>query len=342
MQPHDYAVVVGINCYESQVDLEDLRAATQDAQDFLVWLTQDAGVPRHNIFPGPGVLYEQRKAPRLYQLWDLFGELVKRFRANKGRRLGRRLYVFLSGHGCSGADSDTHYFSVDSNPDQPSMLAAVKYANMVWKANMFAQVLLFMDCCRNEVYWGEEASLNHHLEVVANPVPDRVRFYAFATEPFYKAKEHDWGTQRYHGIFTRALLEGLRGGAARDGFVTTESLRVFLRERVKKLSPKDAPQEPSFGEFKDFPLCEGVPPYLVAVIVKARSPGFAVYFGDNPDRPIAVTPQLVESPDRYRIDLPLRQKFLIDPDPTHPTPVETWTRIDTMDVHEGKVFIVSA
>jgi uncharacterized caspase-like protein len=63
-----------------------------------------------------------------------------------------------------------------------------------------------------------------------------VILYASAQGPQVSFEHAEWG----NGAFTKALIEGLRGAAdpKKRGYVETDALSVYVRERVEELTSK--------------------------------------------------------------------------------------------------------
>ena len=102
----DYGLVVGIDDYEDP-PIAKLEGAKRDAEEFGDWLMSPDGadIPRGNVEPFRKLSVADRSQPLLSHLTKFLADL--RGRAPKGRKLiGRRLYVFLAGHGVSPNEMD--------------------------------------------------------------------------------------------------------------------------------------------------------------------------------------------------------------------------------------------
>jgi hypothetical protein len=161
-------------------------------------------------------------------------------RKGNGYYLGRRIYIYLSGHGFAPLDTEAAVYTANATRDRVGYHILGRYnADWFFHAACFDEVLLFMDCCRQR---DPLAPLNKPYSEVTSPdALTRVKcFYGFATQWSKNARERDFGGVT-RGVFTTALLEGLRGAAAGpDGKITTCTLYDYLTEHMKEfMSPED-------------------------------------------------------------------------------------------------------
>ncbi len=259
-QDKDFAVIVGVQTYPAlddptSDDYRPLLGPVNDANAFYDWLTSPEGgdVPDANVakiakvYPPP--VPTDGVAPRDSDLQDAFDKIA-------GRRGSRRLYIFMAGHG----------IDVPPPPGQPALLMANAgprrfnnhflgraYADWFYRAGLFDEILLFMDCCRDNFPGALPNPVKFDPMNAADAV-DRVRWvYAFGTKWSRRSRERAFdGVVR--GVFSASLLAGLKGGAAdATGRVTAGALRQFLYDHLKDfLDPEDVkgarvPQQPDFA-----------------------------------------------------------------------------------------------
>lgn len=241
----DHAVVIGIGHYKS---LDRLDKVESDAEGFYSWLLSPEGghLPIENVdFQIAGSLSPGE--PTLSTLQEgVFERVLKLALDRDGMRVGRRLYVYLAGHGIdlphrrpalltANAGGFTGYTAAHF-----SAMACVEWFS---ETQAFDEIVLFTDTCRT--------SQPHLLEV---PLWDRVigrrnypslLYLGHATVTSQSAFE-PVGEGR--GRFTEALLEGL-SGRARDhkGRVTGASLAQYVHKRVGVLSLNRSWQEPDIN-----------------------------------------------------------------------------------------------
>jgi hypothetical protein len=285
MAVDDRGIVVGITTYP---DISPLAGPEKDAEAFYDWLISAAGgdVPADRVdkivssdfqprAPAPPV---RQPAQEVAQAFDrLHGESL----GSNGipRRLGRRLYVYAAGHGAAlpfVADperSDAAFLVADATKFNAAHVMTRVRALYFLNAGIFDDIVVFMDCCRIPI----SVSPNYPSYVNANALDtlalERRAFFAFATKWGLNAREKPFnGVTR--GIFTTALIEGLKGVAANpDGTVTSSSLRNYLLLHMKDLLTDAELQDPDIPKRPDIPapavelVFATVPPPRVNVTV---------------------------------------------------------------------------
>lgn len=253
MAADDYAVVVGVQDYPGVAGAR-LTGARADAQDFVKWLGE-AGVPRDHIFARVSGTRRSRSvaaaSPGLTAIKQAFKEIVARVQQgqlgmNAGTRLGRRLYIFLAGHGFEATGSQPVLLAADADPAEPANIPGRLYAEYFREAACFDEVVLFMDCCRSVT---PESLMPVPFTRLVGIGPKARRFYGFATLSADVARETGQG-RRSRGAFTAALLDGLRGKAEINGVVTDESLAAYVKRRFMAGGLVDADGEPQLPELE--------------------------------------------------------------------------------------------
>jgi hypothetical protein len=157
-----------------------------------------------------------------------------------GFRVGRRLYIFLSGHGITPTRSSTVNF------EEPALLAAnatkmslgnhitgAAYAEWFRVHAVFDEVILFADCCRD---------LKDNVSPTPPPFPTFTpersagrRFYAAATKLNSKAFEKECGTPpSVRGVFSYVLVNALESNGLQNasGWLTGSVLARHLYQAV--------------------------------------------------------------------------------------------------------------
>lgn len=271
MAENDFAVVVGIGSYAL---LDPLKGPEADAKAFKDWLVDSRGgqVPEAQIQmifssdpavaaaapgkPHPTVIEVQSALENIQNIADA------NMKAGKGRRVGRRLYLYLAGHGFSPVAEQTGLLMANAAPSRAGATYHIlgQYnAGWFYRAGYFDEICLFMDCCR-EVYTATSLNFTWPDEVDPTAV-DRCRFfYGFGTKWSQTSRERAMPPDdQVRGVFTTALLAGLRGAAVEpgdaSGRITAESLEAYLIGYMKEfLSPDDraspdVPKEPDI-DFK--------------------------------------------------------------------------------------------
>jgi hypothetical protein len=247
----DHAIVVGINHYPA---FEPLGGPEIDAKAFSRWLlSADGGrLPAGNvelILSSRDATCTSEAKPSLDLVHNAFRKHSTEAFATMEHRVGRRLYIFLAGHGITPVRSaspiwdDAALLMANADDTDFQHLPGVGYAEWFRTAGAFDEIVLFADCCRDQK--NNVVPLSPTFPILDGG-RDRVRvFYAAATGLNAKAWERDFGNPPLRrGIFSFALMETLEQGAVRDenGQLTAYTLMQHLSNRVPQLKAEQKPR----------------------------------------------------------------------------------------------------
>lgn len=253
MNDKDYGVVVGISRYP---ELGDLDGPVNDAINLHDWLISSSGgnVPEKNVkeilSPDPIHPMTRRNAkPTRDQIIKAFEDIL--VQEDERGRVGRRLYMFLAGHGFAPEVDDAALLMANANSRFLPCIPGRPYARWLQAAAKFEEIVLLMDCCRDDYR-------NVPLQPppwIGQHSPDAARvkyFYVFATQVYQKAREDMMPTEgKVQGIFTTALLAGLRMTEPdNQGNIWGASVKKYILNYMQKLITKGKYQEPKF-DFDD-------------------------------------------------------------------------------------------
>ncbi|HJQ70348.1 MAG TPA: caspase family protein [Blastocatellia bacterium] len=288
MAKNDWAVVVGINAYPG---LSNLDGPRNDAEDFYNWLISETGgsVPKDHITlilsPDPPPSTPTDAVPTTQQIEAAFDHLDDVATQDPNGRVGRRLYLYFSGHGFSPDFEQAALLMANANQKRTGQhILGRPYADWFFRSGYFQEVVLFMDCCQ-EKYSKTVPRPIHFNEVTDFEAIDKgKRFYGFGTKWSRLAQERMMEDGKVHGVFTTALLKGLSGAAAdSSGNITATSLGDWLYNNMHKLLSEDAlkndaiSKEPDLDYEKNpqkpflFTTVNTVPKFKVNVHVPAAS-----------------------------------------------------------------------
>lgn len=248
MGAHDWAIVVGVKDY-GDPGLAGLQGPENDARDFYGWVTDGGGVPKEQAalitssdfrppFPNGASGMPTQAAIKL-----AFDHLLSFRETNEGNGLGRvigdRLYLFFSGHGfapdCDDKLAALLLADASTATCQLSHIIGSYMADTFWRGAYFKEVFLFMDCCRSVM---ECSQLYKPYPNERGKDFDQVRhFYAYGARVGKEAREWPTDGKKYNGVFTRTLIDGLKGAAldARDpSVITADSLNDYLYNGLKE------------------------------------------------------------------------------------------------------------
>lgn len=265
--PNDYyAIVVGINDYPGLKD--KLDGAVRDAQIFYEWVTEEngGGVPKT---AANACLITSRKdldqfldlekkvhqarpnhldiKKKLKKYWD---HSLKKKTENGVQKLGKRLYIYLSGHGFEAMHGGFTNYGYNVETYSPALLTAnatprkegnpyvvpPEYALAFYCRGVFEETILIMDCCRDQ----REKVRPSFPDIYTKDIIEKeesIRWLAFACQCDKKSKEKKMPDGQIHGVFSYVLMEGLKGGledAASDptGSITSDLLGYYLENRM--------------------------------------------------------------------------------------------------------------
>jgi hypothetical protein len=241
--PSDYAIVVGINGY---ADFKPLRGPEADAARFYNWLISPTGgfLSLLNIdLIRSDLSVKSNIQPTLDALKRVFRRYADPAFKKEDHRIGRRLYIFLSGHGITPALTTFANVEIagllmaNASASFPDHIVGHLYADWFRNAAAFDELVLFMDCCRDL-----KPNVPPSGPVTPPVYSDRsgkVRFfYAMATEVDSQSWEQPLGTPpEPRGVFSFALMEALNTRTICDekGQLTGEVLGAHLTQRVPEL-----------------------------------------------------------------------------------------------------------
>lgn len=241
-----YAILVGIERYPRLLDADNkplhLKGAANDVRAVREWLLDPKGGnlnPAHIFeFKRPDDADPDEAVPGVADLErlvldDLDAIAQKNLDEGRGRHVGRRIYIYMSGHGFSPGRQRACLFTADARDRNLQNVHATGWLSWLQDAGYFREFVLWVDACM------DRASFLMPRDLLAPPTPSFLtplaNFVAFAAQRPLKAVEVDIPEDggRKHGAFTWTLLEGLRGAAAdANGRVTGRSLADWVRNAM--------------------------------------------------------------------------------------------------------------
>ncbi len=332
-----YAIVVGLTRYpalsEPPEPTADLKGPENDADAVAAWLTSTSGgdLPSNNgnVTVIKSSDFTQAAAsgdakPTRDEIEKAFTKLDDIARKNNekglGNKVGRRLYIYMAGHGFSPRRNHGCLFAANATPRFPSHVYPSSWLEWFQDAAYFDEFVLWMDCCMNR-----QTTLPPSVapaQPLVRPSPAGPTFIAFAAQRPLKAVERKFpeDDDKVHGVFTWTLLEGLQGAAA-DGYgmVTGRSLADWLRNAQKTrmdkrdLEDRDVAEEPEVSrEDSGIVFARGLPAkaYDVRLSFPLSARGhLARLWSGRPLRPDSFQidgdiKQLLLRPGLYVLDVP--------------------------------------
>lgn len=249
MAADDRAIVVGISHYPA---LGDLAGPENDARAFAAWLMleSEGDVPKANINlilssdfpPCKDAVGAEPTAEAVKKAIDKLHETGE----NNNGHVGRRLYLFMAGHGLAVGSRDAALLMANAARGRTGHhVPGGPYADWFCQSAFFTEVVLLMDCCLED---NKLSPLQPcHLEPVSPSDRKRARyFYALAAELNRPALELPDEKGQVHGVFTTAILAGLRQGPPGGGDVTGAWLEDYVPQHMTRLLRGTEHQTPIF------------------------------------------------------------------------------------------------
>jgi hypothetical protein len=247
----DYAIIVGITRYP-QLSLDgasaDLKGPIHDAEKVRAWIESDEG----GGVPSSHVKYVIRESPVAATPDPTRDAVVQAFigmyawcypnGADSAPEipLGRRLYVYVSGHGLA-ADLD-HGALLCSNSSNNGYSTVAPYASIKAFRQMgfFKEFVVWFDGCMD--WAGLEPELINYVPRPTGWVDPGPVFVAYAARPRLKAMESPDEKGEVGGVFTRTLLAGLEGRAVdpATGMIEGSDLAKYLWNAMPDYMPASA------------------------------------------------------------------------------------------------------
>jgi len=332
----DFAVMAAVSRYPGWTG-RDLEGPVHDLREFAEWLLDPTGgdIPPTNapeldawlrggppattfgaastvqffVTPPPpddATMTIANSRPITHLVEQAFTSLHHRAEARLvtgDRRLGRRLYIYFAGHGFAPDKRETALLMADATSSSPGFhVVGRAYADHFAIANIFDEVVLVMDCCRED-----------NAVVPQRPIPFLTTKGAAPGKPFcalaagwdQKSAElpsPNGGPKR--GVFTRTLLEGLRG-ARRGGVVTSASLEAWVKARMPSTGSGQSPEFDFDRTGDGYLLCR--PRQTVNLTIQVvSSAGAAVTLEGGPRNEKNIQPVRRQGDDwHYSLDLGL-------------------------------------
>jgi WD40 repeat protein len=146
--------------------------------------------------------------------------------------------VFLSGHGVTTPDQHYRFLPYDYDPDRVERTTISDSDLKEYLTKIGGKKIFFFDTCYSgDVIQGRAISTQPDVDKFANDLKQAqngVVVFASSTGNELSQENDDWK----NGAFTKAVVEGMRGDAARPGndAISISDLESFVSKRVKELT----------------------------------------------------------------------------------------------------------
>jgi hypothetical protein len=312
MGDRDFAVVVGINKYDAPAEFPELHGPTNDAEDMVAWLKDPAGggLPPEHVDPFVVLSNQGGDKPTQSKIAGVLRDLIFHERPEDAP-IGRRLYVFLAGHGFTNSVTLSLLHSVETRRAFPAYISGTQWLDCFHEKALFEELILCMDCCRDYEPTFDQPGRPGlgGLDAASNKVK---RLYLLGTGIGKGAYERDFNGKTC-GLFSRALIDALRDEAIDgDGRITADAVVSVIEEKLQPAAKAGLNLFPDPVITRGFVLFDQLKPRYTRVDVTPPAPGcqIEVFSGDdqNFSRPFA--------PSRTQdgvltYDLPRRKTYMV-------------------------------
>jgi hypothetical protein len=243
IMPRLYVLSVGISKYKDKELI--LQYASKDAKDFSETMVKQKGLLYGNVAVK---LLTDENATKDEILDGL--EWITRETTSKDIAM-----VFFAGHGVNDPNGIYYFLPVNADTDRLKRtgVAFSDIKNTI--ASLAGKTVLFVDTCHSGNVMGSRravADINAVVNELASAENGAVVFSS-STGKQYSIEHPEWK----NGAFTKALVEGINGGAdlMGKGKITVNMLDSYISERVKELSKgRQTPTTTKPSTVPDFPI----------------------------------------------------------------------------------------
>lgn len=246
----DYALIIGINDYTppDANGLRTLDGAIRDANDFEEWVLNPNGgnVPKQNCRKIISTTYPLK--PIQKEIDDAYLELDKLIGDGVGH--ARRFYFYFSGHGV-GLMNEANEIALClanwSEKRRHEALGAELYKKTIKQSGYFDEIIFILDCCRNTKVNINPAHPSFGEPMQGPTAGNTKLFCAYATQYQDQSFEAEEENLEMRGVFTKVLLDGLKGDAPNEnGIISADGLKDYLLRQTpieaQKKGYKQIPQ----------------------------------------------------------------------------------------------------
>jgi WD40 repeat protein len=245
IQPKLYVLAVGVGAYQHK-DISRLGLPAKDAQDFATTLRAQKGKLYRDV--EVKLLTDgQATADAVVDGLDWLQKQVTQHDVGM---------VFIAGHGVNDPTQGYTYLPVNADPDRLRRTGVPMDEFKKTLGNLPGKAVFFFDTCHAGNVLGPKSRSVNDVSAVINELSSAesgVVVFTSSTGRQLSYEDAAWG----NGAFTKALVEGLNGGAdyQKTGRITHKMLDLYVSERVKQLTGgKQSPVTQAPGGVPDFPL----------------------------------------------------------------------------------------
>jgi uncharacterized caspase-like protein len=227
-RPNLWILAVGVNNYNSP-DLRDLKYAVNDAREIVNFFKTQEG-KAYNKVNSLLISDEEEKKPTagniINSLYDFLGNATDE----------DVILLFLAGHGIKDARNNFFFCSSDTVINDDGSIQrynAIPASEIINIKNLPGKKIIFIDSCHSESVSNTRSVSTDNTALLRQlREPSTIVFTSCTSNQL----AHEYDAQQ-HGVFTYAILDGLRGAAASsDGAVNMKALDAHVSDTVSKMT----------------------------------------------------------------------------------------------------------
>lgn len=269
MPDPNFAIVVGIARYRDPEAYADLNGPLNDVDRMLDWLTDENGgnvdaqtglkvlrTPEQLLNPDAAPAGASRNGawtPDRAEFASAFSAIVLDRQGQYIRR-DSRLYLYFSGHGFSEYQENVpraSLFTADAWGAATPNLPGSIYAEAVKRTALFKEVVLIMDCCRDELNNSRYGA--YELDSTPGGGEQNVKLNAlYAVPKRGKAQEREVPGEdgKIYGLLTHALVKSLDEGPTDVlGRISMSQLVNYMAAHWQEWYPEQPPPPPRTNRY---------------------------------------------------------------------------------------------
>jgi len=233
--PNLHILSIGVNRYDDTRRLETLKYAVNDAKAIIEVFKAQEGKRYGKVFPLL-IADGEKMTPTKENIMDSFDRLQKEAKPNDV------IVLFMAGHGLNAQNGDFYFMPSDAafNADGSiRTIRAISYREIQTVLSMPGQKLVFIDACHSAGTSGGLTQRVNNDRLINDLNSDSAIRASSVIFTSSKGDQSSLEMDQYrHGVFTYAILQGLRGEAAKYGekTITTMALDYYLRNKIPELT----------------------------------------------------------------------------------------------------------
>jgi len=226
-----YVLAIGISNYKDA--RLRLKFAAKDADDFLALAKAQTGGLYEKVIPYPQHESLRDKDAKREAILDALDWIMRAVTNTNDVAM-----VFLSGHGITTPDRHYRFLPYDYDPNRVERTTISDSELQDYLTKIGGKKIFFFDTCYSaNVLRGRGADTRPDVDKFANELKaaeNGIVVFASSTGNQLSLERDEWN----NGVFTKAVVEGMRGAAARPDMavISISDLESYVSRQVRDLT----------------------------------------------------------------------------------------------------------